>query len=206
MIIVTVLINSGLLTILFATAMNTQEDPFIDRHDILQPPMEGQVAEQVVQPSTSGSDEIDEALKVYTEQQASEPSIEQPEPVAAEPEKKQQKDDFVIVTVKRGDFLEKIAKNNKTSVRAIMRRNNLNHTRLRIGQTLKVPLPKENAKVTTTQKVVEAGDDFYTVQTGDNPWVISRRTGIAFEDILKLNNLNEERARQLRPGDRLRIR
>jgi LysM repeat protein len=47
---------------------------------------------------------------------------------------------------------------------------------------------------------------FYTVKEGDNPWTIAKKNNIPLATLLKINQLNEEKARRLKPGDRLKIR
>ena len=49
-------------------------------------------------------------------------------------------------------------------------------------------------------------EDFYVVKEGDSPWAIALSNGIRLDELLKLNGLDEQKARKLRPGDRLRIR
>lgn len=46
---------------------------------------------------------------------------------------------------------------------------------------------------------------YYTVKSGDNPWSIAVKNKIKLDQLLKLNDLNEEKARRLKPGDKLRI-
>lgn len=53
---------------------------------------------------------------------------------------------FITIVVKKGDFLERIAKANGTTVNAIMKLNNLTSTQLKIGQLLRVPEPKEEKR------------------------------------------------------------
>jgi len=48
--------------------------------------------------------------------------------------------------------------------------------------------------------------DYYTVKVGDNPWTIAMKHHMKVEELLRINSLNEEKARKLKPGDRLRIR
>lgn len=48
--------------------------------------------------------------------------------------------------------------------------------------------------------------EFYTVQNGDSPWKIAKKCNIKVEDLLRLNNLDEEKARNLKIGQKLRIR
>jgi LysM repeat protein len=44
------------------------------------------------------------------------------------------------------------------------------------------------------------------MKSGDNPWNIARQHRVNFDDFLRLNQLDEEKARQLKPGDKLRVR
>ncbi|HEY4254932.1 MAG TPA: LysM domain-containing protein, partial [Chlamydiales bacterium] len=52
----------------------------------------------------------------------------------------------------------------------------------------------------------DKGADYYIVKVGDNPWTIAMKHHLKVEELLKLNGLNEQRARKLKPGDRLRIK
>ncbi|MCC6128147.1 MAG: LysM peptidoglycan-binding domain-containing protein [Chlamydiae bacterium] len=47
---------------------------------------------------------------------------------------------------------------------------------------------------------------YYTVKVGDNPWTIAMKHNMKVEELLRLNGLNEEKARKLKPGDRLRTK
>lgn len=124
---------------------------------------------------------------------------------------------FVDVTIKRGDALEKIARANGTTVEAIMKANNLKNDRLRVGQTLKVPVgtnkkaaaaapketPKQVAKADTDSK---GSAQYYTIQKGDNPWKIAKQFNLKLDELLKLNNLDQEKARNLKVGDSIRVK
>jgi LysM repeat protein len=116
------------------------------------------------------------------------------------------------VTVKKGDVLSRIAVAHGTSVEELMRENNLRSTTLRIGQVLKLPGRDSTVAVSAAPThqapaaPAQAGREYYEVQKGDSPWKIAREHGVALADLLKMNDLNEEKARRLRPGDRLRIR
>jgi LysM repeat protein len=115
---------------------------------------------------------------------------------------------FVHVTVKKGDFLEKIAKTNNTTIAAIVKANNLSSTQLKIGQVLKVPLSereKPHQKPFPSPSTSREGE-YYTVKEGDNPWLIASRNKIQLEELLRLNGLDEQKAKRLRPGDKLKIR
>ncbi|QHP83036.1 MULTISPECIES: LysM peptidoglycan-binding domain-containing protein [Chlamydia] len=115
-----------------------------------------------------------------------------------------EKETFSTVIVKKGDFLERIARANHTTVSALMQLNDLSSTQLQIGQVLRVPKthkPEKDLQVKTPNP-----DDFYVVKEGDSPWAIALSNGIRLDDLLKLNGLDEQKARKIRPGDRLRIR
>ncbi|WP_080121710.1 LysM peptidoglycan-binding domain-containing protein [Chlamydia suis] len=115
-----------------------------------------------------------------------------------------EKETFSTVVVKKGDFLERIARANHTTVSALMQLNDLSSTQLQIGQVLRVPKtqkPEKDLQVKTPNP-----EDFYVVKEGDSPWAIALSNGIRLDELLKLNGLDEQKARKLRPGDRLRIR
>jgi LysM repeat protein len=111
------------------------------------------------------------------------------------------------VVVKQGDTMDKIAKAHHTSVHEILRLNQLTSSFLRVGQVLK--LPSETASPAPKTKLIvpsDAKDEYYTVKVGDNPTAIALKHHMKVEDLLTINNLNEEKARRLKPGDRLRIK
>jgi peptidoglycan DL-endopeptidase LytF len=118
----------------------------------------------------------------------------------------------VEVKVKKGDSLEKIAKSHHTSVDEIIRLNHLPSSFLRIGQVLKLPsersqhAPIKPKTLAADRGLNEAHPEYYTVRVGDNPWTIAMKHHMKVDELLKVNNLNEEKARRLKPGDRLRIR
>ena len=254
-IIVTVLINVGILAILFMFAMNTSGDRIEGQSNInytledTPPPMPTQVASSSNYDSPNGSmtssqqntprDEVDDALNSYTNNTNSSSSnmgttmeiplttMEQPEviapvekPISATPERN---GTLTEVIVKKGDALEKIARAHGTSVDEIKRINSLANERLSIGQVLKVPSNKIStikiANVTTaptpkaavasnksTVKIASSDVVYYTIKSGDNPWKIARQYKVKYEDILRLNNLNEDKARNLKVGDKIRVK
>lgn len=79
-------------------------------------------------------------------------------------------------TVKRGDNLYTIAKNNNTSVDEIKKINNLSNNNLSIGQILKIPS-------------ISGSSGTYTVQRGDTLYSISRKFNTTVDSIKKKNNL-----------------
>jgi|GEM_PF-1886428 len=47
---------------------------------------------------------------------------------------------------------------------------------------------------------------YYVMKSGDSPWKIAKQLGINYEEILRLNQLDEEKARKLKVGDRIRVK
>ena len=120
------------------------------------------------------------------------------------PDKPQEKEEFSTVIVKKGDVLERIARAHHTTVSVLMQFNDLSSTQLQIGQVLRVP---KTSKVEQDIQVKTPNpEDYYVVKEGDSPWAIALSNGIRLDELLKLNGLDEQKARRLRPGDRLRIR
>ncbi len=116
---------------------------------------------------------------------------------------------FIEVRVKKGDSLEKIAKAHGCKVDELMKINHLTTTRLNINQLLKVPTGRKiEAEKTALPAQVPSNhpEHYYTVKPGDSPWTIAQKHNINVDELLRLNNLDPEKARQLKPGDRLRVK
>jgi LysM repeat protein len=115
---------------------------------------------------------------------------------------------FIEVVVQRGDSLEKIAKKHGTTVQEIVSFNHLNHTALKIGQVVKISTEKKVKPANKAQPLPPSleSSEYYIIKVGDNPWTIAMKHHIKVDELLKLNQLNEEKARKLKPGDRLRIK
>ncbi len=135
-------------------------------------------------------------------------------PVASAMAEEKKTAEYTEIKVKKGDVLEKIARQHRTSVDAIIACNQLSSTNLRIGQTLKIPNKKAGpVQAQTTSFAAQAersaeftdGHKYYTVKTGDNPWTIAVKNHMKVEELLKLNSLDQEKARKLKPGDKLII-
>ena len=194
-ILLTVLINAGLLLVLFATAIRPEKEKTASAAPDAPPPL-------VYEPPVKPVREVP-PLPVYEAPIAmvEEKPVQKPQPAV---EKVAETPKFVQVTVKKGDSLDKIARGNRTSVDALMKANELKTTRLQIGQVLQVPLaekPKE-----TVRAVDQPNEDaYYVIRSGDNPWLIAMKHRIPLEELLKINQLNEDSARKLKPGDRIRI-
>lgn len=248
-IIIAVLINAGLLIVLFASALKTSS-PQVEASAA---PMAKYVEPSYrrEQPVASGGDEVDQALQIA--QSSSAPAVKEsayfanaqssspysasspassapkmnfaddlkafaaPEvsstafPAVATTQAVEKKNaEYVEIKVKKGDVLEKIARQHRTSVDQIIALNQLSTTSLRIGQTLKIPQGKSAVVATTSSAAAPSasqtsGSKYYVVRNGDNPWTIAVKNHMKVEDLLKLNNLDQEKARKLKPGDKLLI-
>lgn len=200
-ILIAVLINAGLLAILLIAAIASQEEvvpestiaaaplpQFDDR--FYTPVVEKKAEEPVIHPLPAL-----EPIAIAPEP-IIEPVVAPPVAIIVEPKCSE-------VKVKKGDSLEKLAKIYQTSVDEIIKLNHLPSSFLKIGQTLKIPTEKKAlAKSSSPTK----GPEYYTMKVGDNPWSIAMKNHMKVEELLRLNSLNEEKARKLKPGDRLRIR
>ncbi|WP_316356630.1 lytic transglycosylase [Candidatus Neptunichlamydia sp. REUL1] len=206
-IIVAVLINTGLLVALFVSSLKKDQGTT----DLALSPKEAHQIEIAATPLSAkqGGDQIDQVISQYTAMAKTEEKKEEalPPPVLT-PTPKAETKTFIssplrVVTVEKGDVLEKIARSHGISVDEIMKLNSLSNSRLQIGQELKLPerkVPKKEALEKT-----EDGK-FYVVKGGDNPWTVAQKNGIQVDELLRLNNMDEEKAKRLRPGDRLRIK
>lgn len=233
-IIVAVLANIGVLALLFMLAFRTDEDKVADQSEIaytlvqepstVVAPVENS---EVIKPEPA--DEVDSALDdtaplaattdedvVHFSETEIDPSTPQPKPEIppVEPPTKPVPTNVKIVevTVKKGDALEKIARANGTTVDAIMKASQLSTDKLKVGQVLKVPVnpvkaaPKpaaQTAKPAAEKTIAQA--EYYTIKAGDNPWKIAKQFNLKVDELLKLNNLDEERARNLKIGDKVRV-
>lgn len=231
-IMIAVLVNAALLTVLFVTAIRS--DPSTTESSSKLDKKTEQLAERShKQKSNLDDDFLNEYIvsipkessveQYYTFDEgelalvpmplpnpATDSASQSPPNLATKPsepvtghEMKKEEERLVNVTVKKGDVLEKIARANQTTVAAIMKANHLTSSQLKIGQVLKIPLPKEG--VMQGAAVTHEGE-YYIVREGDNPWLIASRNKINLEELLRLNDLDEIKAKRLRPGDRLKIR
>lgn len=209
-IIVAVLINAGLLVTLFVSSLKKETGaPLVSSEP---PPQQVEIAAKLTPPTKKGGDQVDQVIHQYTAKVQAEEKKEEVVPAPSlTPVKKEEEKPAVkapmkaplrVVTVEKGDVLEKIARSHNVSVDEIMKLNNLSNSRLQIGQELK--LPEKKAAVKEVKKEEEG--KYYVVKGGDSPWTIAQKHHMQVEELLRLNNINEEKAKRLRPGDRLRIK
>jgi len=209
-IIVAVLMNAGLIVTLFVSALKTDHGANVA---VAQPQREEII---VKKPASAlprkGGDQIDQVLSQYSAKTALKEKKKEtlPLPILTPKQGKEVKTPFKapfekqvrIVMVEKGDVLEKIARSHGVSVDEIMKLNRLSNTRLQIGQELK--LPKKKA-IFRGNKTANDGK-YYIVKGGDNPWTIAHKNNMQVEELLRLNDMNEAKAKRLRPGDRLKIK
>lgn len=231
-ILMAVLINTGLLVILFTTAITTPSPN--SQQTVASRPVEPgtcdvaavgiPVTEQDLTPRVHSSVKPTEDLDVVVTRYA---AVNEPRLIASETSPPSQVIPLVApvsvqgqskpavngmdftryleVTVKRGDTLEKIARANGTTVSALMESNSLSSTRLQIGDVLKLPAPPTQNLSLPVAEPVNSGE-YYTIRSGDNPWVVAMKFHVPLNELLKLNDLDEDAARKLKPGDKIRIR
>ena len=228
-IVIAVMINAGLLAVLFIAAM-TMQDESVDSLEIARGPKQETLllqkplfTETVTAPSSTTS--VLQPMELLLPQKTAEPVVHKlPATLTAEPTPPitplslplpapsptlSSRPTLIEITVQKGDSLEKIAKKHHTSVDELIKLNQLPSSFLKVGQCLKIPAEKALPAPMSQKAPFPAINDkaeYYTMKVGDNPWSIAIKHHIKVDELLKLNALNEQSARKLKPGDRLRIR
>jgi LysM repeat protein len=244
-ILIAVVINAGLLAILFTTAVIYDTDKGIEQTEFVAPVTDDRMintasSSNLIAAAGSTGDEVDNVLKYYSQPSSQRVVMEVqseayiPEPIAVQANEVDDEDlgaesdlsgqeRFIEVKVKKGDMLEKIARANKTTVGAIKNVNHLQHERLSIGQVLKIPVKQESSAIANAtlikkqeikqeakqeqRKGIEATEVvYYVIKSGDNPWKIAKQFNVKYDEILRLNQLDEDKARNLKIGDRIRVK
>lgn len=221
-ILFSILINSGLLALLFVTAVKTDPEsaPLLTTVQEKQPfaltsasagvPSIGAIAAMEEEVTVEPLDEVDQVLRTYLHkepiQMATTAAVATPSALREGAKGMH----TVEVTVKRGDMLEKMAKSYGTTVEAIRRENQLTTDKLRIGQLLKITVG-DNKPSVALQEPAKSGATsdqmvYYTLKSGDSPWKVAKQYQVPFEELLRLNQLNEESAKNLKVGDKIRVR
>jgi LysM repeat protein len=230
-ILIAVLVNAGLLAVLLVGALTTEEEVAIqptmmgdaapslqkmEENPLFQQPAEIQLALQnPPEPQVQPVQEIPiQAAEPLVHKLP--PLVLEEAPIAAAPAPQapaaptSHDAAFLEVVVKKGDNLEKIARIHHTTVDEIIRVNHLPNSFLRIGQKLRIPrktaIASQPATSSLEKKPAASNPGYYTVKVGDNPWTIAMKHHMKVDELLRLNALNEEKARRLKPGDRLRVR
>ena len=228
-IITAVLLNAGLLIVLFATSVKSDKTEEVVPTTVLssnQPEVQSQAPIAAAPKASAGADQLDQVIQQYVTPQVTGQTETQPNFLAdlqalgtetSTPVPVMEHAPAIVesqtagtvlreVTVKKGDVLEKIARQNHVSVNDLMKANQLSSSRLRIGQTLKIPgkipgIGSHQSVATVSNETAQ----YYTIKTGDNPWTIAVKHHMKVEELLKLNNMDEVQARRLKAGDKIRI-
>jgi membrane-bound lytic murein transglycosylase D len=104
---------------------------------------------------------------------------------------------FVYHRVRRGQTLSTIARKYRTSVRAIMRANNMRRSLIRTGKRLKIPMRgyrvARSTAAATEQRAPVPSSGVHYVRKGDSLWIIAKRYGTTVQKIRKLNGLSSNR-------------
>ena len=109
-------------------------------------------------------------------------------------------------TVKSGDSLWKIARQQNVKVAAIKQANNLSSDSLKVGQKLRIPSASSapaagSASATSTSTsstawrepgtYTENGQTIHVVDFNESPATIAKKYGIKMDDLLKANNISD---------------
>lgn len=121
--------------------------------------------------------------------------------------------------IKAGDNLGSIAQRFGVSITQLMQANRLKSHNIRAGDALQIYVPKAKVKdyqylvagpsgtvatqVPGKESPTKQGDyEYYTVKSGDNLWLISKKyPGVTDKEIMELNGIGEN----IQPGMRLKI-
>ena len=93
---------------------------------------------------------------------------------------------YINYTVKTGDTLYKIAKENNISIDTIIKDNNLNSNTLSIGQVLKI---RKNNEIEECYGSEYNEEIIYTVKKGDTLYSIAKNYNVSVDEIKNKNNL-----------------
>ena len=215
-VIIAILLNAGLLIVLFTTSLKSEKDVEEPSAITVLASHTPEVKEPSFPTFSSPAqaptvDQVDHVVEKYVTPQVAADThlnfladlqpVHAPAPVVEAPKPAPREESAIEVRVKKGDVLERIAKQHNVTVGDIMRASKLTSTRLKIGQVLKIPVGHARAPQAAT-----VDENYYTIQAGDNPWMIAVKHHMKVEELLKLNDLDEQKARRLKAGDKIRIR
>lgn len=130
----------------------------------------------------------------------------------------------LVYTVKSGDVPGSIAQQFNVRLTDLKYWNNLNRRMtIRVGQKLVIYVSEKKAaqyahKATYGGKVSNKADApkletidgefiYYTVKRGENLWTIAKKyPGVSNKDIMKWNGISESKVKDIRPGQKLKIK
>lgn len=211
-ILIAAMINAGLLMLLCIAALSSQDEPATELPSLAIQSHEEEVIPFFSEPQAIGPSEVVHSLPPLIMPQEAPvmvmpalPPPSAPIAIAAAPTPAPSAQE---VTVRAGDTLEKLARTHKISVDDLIKFNQLPSTFLRVGQVLRVPAGHVTAAAPSSKPAVTApvGTEYYVVKAGDSPWTIAMKHHMKVDELLRLNQLDEGKARKLKPGDRIKIR
>jgi len=111
-------------------------------------------------------------------------------------------------TVRRGDSISVIAARYGTSTNAVLRANNMSKSQaksIQIGQKIKIPASKRNSSSSSRNTSASSSGKSYIIKSGDTLSEIAGRHGVRTTALMKANNMTNNDARRLRPGQKIII-
>jgi membrane-bound lytic murein transglycosylase D len=127
--------------------------------------------------------------------------------VAVADEEAKPSTETTFYTIKKGDNISLIAKNNNVTVDDLKEWNNLDNNVVKVGEKLKIEktaeVIAEVSKKDTKKKDKYQEQKLYVVQKGDSLFSISQKHHTTVADIKKLNGIKDE---NLQPGMKLKIK
>ena len=124
---------------------------------------------------------------------------------AAEPAPTQSGEDLSVYTVQRGDSLSLISMRTGTTVKQLMKINNLKNANIRIGQKLHVKKAEtaENANAPKAKESASSDEIKHKVKAGEFLGMIAAKYSVTVADIKARNNIKDPR--KIRAGQTLII-
>jgi len=125
------------------------------------------------------------------------------EKIASIPEYKPPTPAYLVHRVRRGETLSGIARRYHSSVRGIMRANNLRSAnRIRPGQRLKIPVRGGGSRHVSAAPTYNPVNGLHTVRPGESLYSIARRYRTTVERLKRDNKL---RSNTIHPGQKLKV-
>jgi membrane-bound lytic murein transglycosylase D len=103
--------------------------------------------------------------------------------------------------IRRGDSLNRIAREYGVSVKAIKRTNGMTHSRIRAGRQLLIPLSDSATLAKAGSNEIAKQRLRYRVRKGDSLYTIARRFEVSIRDLKRWNRVG----RYIHPGERLTV-
>ena len=176
----------------------------------------------VVEPASAYSSEVDPLAASHPTASYSTPKTTKPKSTASTASTKSgkktgssassskpKKPTMIVYKVRPGDNLSVIAARSNTTVEQIRRDSKLTSETIYPGQVIKVRYTPKDYKPEKKDGKGKGSKDSskktHTVESGQSPSVIAAKYGVSTAALMKANNLTEESAKKLRPGQKLVI-